>query len=62
MINQLFAVMWDCHGLEAVAVIPDPAETTFAILKGDRLPELPSIMHWQLRARYNSQQIGRAHV
>jgi hypothetical protein len=51
-----FAIMWDCHGLEAVARVPDPADTTFALLKGIEPPRPPNIMHWELRARYNSQR------
>ena len=51
-----FAVMWDCEGLEAVARVPNPADTTFALLKGAKPPEPPNIFHWQLRARYNSQR------
>jgi len=53
---EMFAIMWDCHGLEAVARVPDPADTTFALLKGTEPPRPPNIMHWQLRARYNSQR------
>jgi hypothetical protein len=52
----IFAIMWDCHGLEAVACVPDPADTTFALLKGVEPPRPPNINHWQLRARYNSQR------
>jgi hypothetical protein len=52
----MFAIMWDCHGLEAVEAVPDPAETTFALLKGVEPPRPPNILHWQLRARYNSQR------
>jgi hypothetical protein len=48
--------MWDCHGLEAVESVPEPAETTFALLKGVEPPQPPNILHWQLRARYNSQR------
>ena len=48
--------MWDCNGLEVVEQLPDPAETTFALLKGTKPPEYPNIMHWRLRARYNSQR------
>jgi hypothetical protein len=51
-----FAIMWDCNGLEAVARVPDPADTTFALLKNTEPPRPPNIMHWQLRARYNSQR------
>jgi len=54
--NSVFAIMWDCHGLEAVARVPNPADTTFALLKGTERPKIPNIMHWELRARYNSQR------
>lgn len=56
MKNSRWAIMWDCHGLEAIARVPDPADTTFALLKNEKPPEVPNIMHWQLRARYNSQR------
>lgn len=56
MSNQIFAVMWDCHGLEALARIPDPADTTFALLQSKKAPEMPNIMHWRLRAQANSQR------
>ena len=52
----MFAIMWDCHGLEAIEAVPEPAETTFALLKGVEPPPPPNILHWQLRARYNSQR------
>jgi hypothetical protein len=48
--------MWDCRGLEAVARVPNPADTTFALLKGAEPPKPPNILHWELRARYNSQR------
>ena len=51
-----FAIMWDCRGLEAVARVPNPADTTFALLKGAEPPNVPNILHWELRARYNSQR------
>jgi hypothetical protein len=51
-----FAIMWDCNGLEAVARVPNPADTTFALLKGTEPPKLPNLLHWELRARYNSQR------
>lgn len=51
-----FAIMWDCNGLEAVQRLPDPADTTFALLQGVEPPRPPNIMHWELRARYNSQR------
>ena len=56
MKNSRWAVMWDCHGLEAIARVPDPADTTFALLKDEKPPEVPNLMHWQLRARYNNQR------
>jgi hypothetical protein len=36
--------------------VPDPADTTFALLKGAEPPRPPNIEHWKLRARYNSQR------
>jgi len=54
--NGIFAIMWDCHGLEACARIPDPADTTFALLKGDKPPVPPNIEHWRLRARFNTHR------
>jgi len=51
-----FAIMWDCNGLEALERLPDPADTTFALLKGDKIPQYPNIMHWRLRAQYNTQR------
>ena len=56
MKHNRFVVMWDCNGLEAVEQLPDPAETTFALLKGTKPPEYPNIMHWRLRARFNTQR------
>lgn len=54
--NGMFAIMWDCNGLEAVVKIPDPADRTFALLKGVTPPEMPNINTWVLRARYNPQR------
>jgi hypothetical protein len=49
--------MWDCHGLEAVEQLPDPADTTFALLKGTEPPKPQfNIMHWRLRAQFNTQR------
>ena len=48
-----FVVMWCSNGLEAVEQLPDPAETTFALLKGVEPPNPPNIMHWRLRAQAN---------
>ena len=56
MKNNRFVVMWDCNGLEAVELLPDPAETTFALLKGEEPPNPPNIMHWRLRAQFNTQR------
>ena len=57
MKNNRFVVMWDCNGLEAVKQLPDPAATTFALLKGTEPPKPQfNIMHWRLRAQFNSQR------
>ena len=56
MKHNRFAVMWDCNGLEAVEQLPDPAETTFALLKGTEPPKPPNILHWRLRAQFNTQR------
>lgn len=54
--NSMFAIMWDCYGLEAVAKVPDPADRTFALLKGVPPPDLPNINMWGLRAKVNPQR------
>lgn len=54
--NGMFAIMWDCYGLEAVVRLPDPADTTFALLKGVEPPKMPNLNHWELRARFNTQR------
>lgn len=56
MKNSRWVIMWDCYGLEAVARVPDPADTTFALLKNEKPPAPPNIEHWALRARYNPQR------
>ena len=56
MKHNRFAVMWDCNGLEAVEQLPDPAETTFALLKGTEPPKPPNILHWRWRAQFNTQR------
>ena len=56
MKTNRFVVMWDCNGLEAVEQLPDPAETTFALLKGTKPPKPPNILHWRLRAQFNTQR------
>jgi len=54
--NGMFAIMWDCYGLEAVTRLPDPADRTFALLKGVPPPAVPNINMWELRARFNPQR------
>lgn len=54
--NGMFAIMWDCYGLEAVARCPDPADTTFALLANQPPPTMPNINMWALRARFNPQR------
>jgi len=57
MKSNKFVAMWDCNGLEAVEQLPDPAETTFALLKGTEPPKPQfNIMHWRLRAQFNTQR------
>jgi hypothetical protein len=51
--NNRWVVMWCSYGLEALAQLPDPADTTFALLKGTEPPKPPNIMHWRLRAQAN---------
>ena len=53
---SVFAIMWDCNGLEAVEAVPNPADITFALLKGAEPPRPPNINTWELRARYNTQR------
>lgn len=54
--NGVFAIMWDCYGLEAVQRLPDPADQTFALLKGVEPPTMPNINQWELRAQFNPQR------
>jgi hypothetical protein len=53
--NQQFAIMWDCYGLEACQPVPTLAERTWATLAEKELT-YPQLEHWRLRARYNSQR------
>lgn len=54
---RTFCVMWDCHGLEAVGEIIDPAMKTWAVLANKPVPrEDFNVMHWQMRARFNSHR------
>jgi hypothetical protein len=52
--GSIFAVMWDCNGLEAVVKVPNPADRTFALLKGTEPPKMPALNHWRLRAQLNT--------
>lgn len=54
--GSIFAVMWDCNGLEAVVKVPNPADRTFALLAGTKPPEMPALNHWRLRAQFNPQR------
>lgn len=54
--NSVFAIMWDCHGLESVVRLPDPADTTWALLQNKKPPTMPNINMWALRARFNTQR------
>ena len=52
-----FVVMWDCHGIEAIGEIIDPALKTWAVLANRPVPrENFNLEHWKLRARYNTQR------
>ncbi len=54
---QVFAVMWDCRGLEAITELPDPALKAWAMLGNKPVPRMThNINHWMLRARYNPQR------
>lgn len=54
--NGIFAIMWDCTGLEAVKRFPDASLTTWALLQNKPPPNRPNLNMWALRARYNSQR------
>jgi hypothetical protein len=56
MKNRIYAVMWDCYGLENIAEVPDPALHTFAVLKDQTPPPTPNINMWRLRAQFNTQR------
>lgn len=58
MSDHQFAVMWDCYGLEnCVDITEEQQNATWAALKGDPTRyQLPNLMHWKLRARYNPQR------
>lgn len=57
--KNTMAVMWDSTGLEAVANITNfERKRMWATLQGLDTGHVvqPNIMHWQLRARFNSQR------
>ena len=57
--SHMFAVMWDCDGLEAIVDVTEcQQQRAWAMLKGIRNPpvKLPNLMHWQLRAQANPQR------
>jgi hypothetical protein len=54
--NGMFAIMWDCYGLEAVAKVPHESDHTFAVLSNQPRPTMPNINMWELRARFNPQR------
>ncbi len=54
--ENIFAIMWDCNGLEAVEQVPDPALATFAVLQNKEPPKMPNLNMWSLRARFNPQR------
>jgi len=54
---RTFCVMWDCHGLEAIGEVVDPAMKTWAILANKPVPKNNfNVMHWEMRAQYNPQR------
>jgi len=54
---RTFCVMWDCNGLEAIGEVVDPALKTWAVLANKPVPrEDFNLMHWQMRARFNTQR------
>ena len=58
--SDTIALMWDCNGLEAAVNVDDiERQRTWAVLKNEdasRVPAPPNLMHWQLRAQFNSQR------
>ena len=58
--NRVFAVMWDCRGLEAVVCMSDiEQKILWETLKTGQRPrdiQMPNLMHWQLRAQFNPQR------
>ncbi len=58
--SNTIALMWDCNGLEAAVNVSDISKKRmWAALKGEDLKTVqaePNLMHWQLRAQFNSQR------
>lgn len=57
-----FAIMWDCHGLETVQPIPDPAMQSWRALQNLPLQLGPNLNHWMLRARFNPQRFYEIYI
>lgn len=56
---HLFALMWDCHGLEAVADVTQAQHARLLDILADKEKDsyrIPNLMHWKLRAQFNSQR------
>ena len=58
--SDTIALMWDCNGLEVAVNVDDiNRQRTWALLKGEdatKVPAPPNLLHWQLRAQFNSQR------
>jgi hypothetical protein len=58
--SDTIALMWDCNGLEAaVNVTSIKQQKMWATLRGEdarKIPGMPSLMMWQLRAQFNPQR------
>lgn len=55
---DVYAIMWDCNGLESLTNLSSISRNkTWAALKGEQYDgRHVNINHWVLRARYNSQR------
>jgi hypothetical protein len=58
--SDTIALMWDSNGLEAAVNITSiRQQRVWATLKGEdvgKIPAEPNLLHWQLRARFNSHR------
>ena len=58
--SDTIALMWDCNGLEAAVNVTDiNKKRVWATLRGestDKIPVEPNLLHWRLRAQFNSQR------